>query len=108
MTEKEKIEKVIKELSEILRDKYSDFNGIYFFGSRVKGGSDEFSDYDIAIVFDRIIGRKFKDEIRKIVYDLELKYEIIIDSHIYSHFEILKPITPFRENVKNHGIFYGS
>lgn len=108
MADTNKIELVISELSKNLKETYKDFSGIYFFGSRVKGGFDEFSDYDIAIVFDRIIVRKFKDEIRRIVYDLELKYEIIIDSHIYSHFEILKPITPFRENVKNHGKFYGN
>jgi len=107
MNNNETIKKVIKELSEILRDKYSDFKGIYFFGSRAKGDYDAYSDYDLVIVFDRKIDRKFKDEIRKIVYEFDLRYDIIIDSHIHSHEEILKPVTPFRENVKNEGIFYG-
>ncbi len=100
------IEIVIKEISKTLRETYADFEGIYFFGSHADGTANIFSDYDIVIIFSRQVDRKFKDEIRKIVYAAELKYEILIDSHIYSHNEILEPITPFRENVKTRGIFY--
>jgi predicted nucleotidyltransferase len=107
MNSKDLIEKVIKELSAVLKKKYSDFRGIYFFGSRARGIYKEDSDYDFVFVFDRNVSRKFKDEIRKIIYSCELKYNINIDSHIYSHQEILEPITPFRENVKNEGVFYG-
>jgi predicted nucleotidyltransferase len=70
MNSKDLIEKVIKELSSVLKKKYSDFRGIYFFGSRARGIYKE--DYDFVFVFDRKVSRKFKDEIRKIIYSCEL------------------------------------
>lgn len=35
-----------------------------------------------------------------------VQYDIIIDSHIYNYKDIIDPITPFRKNIKNEGIYY--
>ena len=98
---------LIRELITDLKSKYLDFKGIYFFGSRIAKKYSEESDLDLPFTFGRNINRKFKDEIRSLVYDYDLKYDIVIDSHIYNYRDILNPITPFRNNVKTLGIFYG-
>jgi uncharacterized protein len=103
-----KTEKIIKELLEEIKSKYSEFRGIYLFGSRARGDFDEDSDYDLAFVFDREISTLFKDEIRELAIDKELEFLILIDSHIFKNYDILNPVTPFRENIKNEGVFYDS
>ncbi|MBM4175072.1 MAG: nucleotidyltransferase domain-containing protein [Ignavibacteria bacterium] len=102
------MEIIIKEISSPLKSKYSDFEGIYFFGSRASGSHEEDSDYDLLFAFGREIDWKFEKEITAVIYDFMLEYDVIIDCKIYSHSEILDPVTPFRENVKKEGIFYGS
>ena len=97
---------IVKELSTELRNYYPDFRGIYFFGSRARGDYNEFSDFDFASVFDRVIDWKFEKEIIQIISKYDLKYQIIIDSHVYNHNDILNPITPFRQNVLKEGLFY--
>jgi predicted nucleotidyltransferase len=72
----------IKAIAEELRNQlleYEDFVGLYLYGSQVKGTSNPDSDIDIAAIFnsdrtyDRSIGAK--------VYDLILKYDVMIDFH---------------------------
>ena len=99
---------LITELINDLKSKYIDFKGIYFFGSRSTNKHFENSDLDLVFTFNREINRKFKDEIRSLVYDYDLKYDVVIDSHIYNYKDILNPVTPFRNDVKTQGIFYGA
>ena len=101
------IDILITELKEELQTKYKDFKGIFFFGSRSKDNFSDDSDLDLVLTFERNIDRDFKNEIRDFVYDYALKYDVLIDSHIYNLTDILNPITPFRGIVKTEGIFYG-
>jgi predicted nucleotidyltransferase len=98
--------KVIQELSQTLKNKYPDFKGIYFFGSRLRGDYNKDSDYDIAIIFDRKIDWRFEDEITSVVYRFELKYDIFLDHYIFNYLDILHPITPLRDIIKNEGKYY--
>jgi predicted nucleotidyltransferase len=102
-----KFKKLIDELKEVLKKKYQDFKGIYFYGSRARGDFNEDSDYDLVFVFDRKIDWRFEYEVLDLIYDSELKYEFYLDPKIYSYNDIKDPITPFREAVLNEGIFYG-
>ena len=63
--------------------KYNSYRGAYFYGSRVKNIHSTDSDFDV-------------------------ENDIIIDAHIYQINDILDPISPFRQNVKNEGIFYAA
>ncbi len=101
-------EKIISDLQDKLKSRYRDFYGLYLFGSQARKTSTIQSDWDIAIIFDRTIDWKFKDEVRSLVYDVMLQHNVVIDSHIYSREEILVPKTPFREMLKSKGIFYAS
>ena len=101
-------ENVINEIKKIVKEKYPDFKGVYFYGSRVKGNHRIDSDYDIVLVFDREIEWRFEKEVIYLIYDFMLKYDIVIDCTIYSEIDILDPATPFRENVKKQGLFYAA
>lgn len=102
-----KFKDLLDELSRVLKKKYPEFRGIYLYGSQVKGTFNEESDYDVVYVFDREIDWRFEYEVKDIIYDLELKYELFLDNRIYNHKDIQDPSTPFRLNVKTEGIFYG-
>jgi uncharacterized protein len=104
--DKQIINKIIKEISMELKSKYDDFRGIYLFGSYSRNTNHDDSDCDIAILFDKKINWDFKDEIRGIVFEYELNYDIIFDVHIFNLKDIIEPITPLGENIKNEGIFY--
>ena len=103
---REYIDKIIREISKELKSKYDDFRGIYLFGSQARNDGHKDSDIDIAIIFDREIDRKFKDEIVGLIYEYEVINDLIIDSFIFKFKDILNPITPLRLNIKNEGIFY--
>jgi len=101
-------EQLILEITSSLRKRYSDFKGIYLFGSQARGEEKKDSDWDFAIVFDRVIDWRFKDEVRSILYNIMLHHDIVIDSHIHSLKEIQKPRTPFLEEVQTSGIYYAA
>ncbi|MBN1971057.1 MAG: nucleotidyltransferase domain-containing protein [Candidatus Delongbacteria bacterium] len=98
---------ILSSITSQIKAKHPDFTGVYFFGSRVKGYATDESDYDIAFIFDRLVDRKLKSEIISLVYDYEVQNDIIIDVLVYSKEDIENTTTPFRDNVKNEGIFYG-
>ena len=103
-----KTQQIIDEMKCELKDRYPDFRGIYLFGSRIRGKHSQDSDYDLVLIFDRKIDWKFDREISRIIYNYDLKYDIFIDNYLYNMSDIINPITPLRENVKNEGVFFPS
>jgi uncharacterized protein len=97
---------IIQELLKDIKQKYSDFCGIYLFGSRARGDFQEDSDYDLAIIFNRKIDIETKKYIRSRINKLMVKYEIIIDNPFLNYYDLIEPVTPLRENIKKEGIFY--
>jgi uncharacterized protein len=101
-----KTNKIIKELLEELKQKYSDFRGIYLFGSRARGNFYEDSDYDLAIIFNRKPDSQLKREISHIIAMVMIEYQVIIDNPVLDFNDLIEPVTPLRENIKKEGIFY--
>jgi len=101
------IDHIINELKSLLSQKYKDFKGIYFYGSRVRGDNQADSDYDLMFVFDREVDQKLKEEIVHLLYSYELESDIIIDCRVYSANDVHNIYTPFINNVVNEGVFYG-
>ncbi|MCX6583342.1 MAG: nucleotidyltransferase domain-containing protein [Candidatus Aminicenantes bacterium] len=72
-------EKIIRELNEILKKKYIDFKGTTFFGSRNRGDFSSESDFDVVVLFTREPDWEKENEVLDIIYEMELKYDILID-----------------------------
>jgi predicted nucleotidyltransferase len=75
---KKKAVEIAKKLKEKLK-KYTDFEGLYLYGSQVTGKTNKYSDIDICAVF-----KKNKDYSREVLHDayqIELDNDIILDFH---------------------------
>jgi uncharacterized protein len=80
---------LIKELKDhlnrYLHDKVVE---VILFGSRVKGIANKDSDYDIVIVINTQDDRKIRKQINDLCYDIELKYNIFLDTQVISKDEL--------------------
>jgi predicted nucleotidyltransferase len=99
---------IIKDLKEHLQKGYHDtVKEIILFGSRANGNSNEYSDYDILIVLDN--DYTFQDERRiyDLCYEIDLKYDIIIDPHMISLRELttLRGKQPIFTNAIQTGLY---
>lgn len=101
-------ENVIRQLNDRLSQKYNDFAGITFFGSRCKGNFTADSDFDILVQFNRTLHWQEENDVLDIIYEAELENDIVIDAKVYNNEEIKKQNTPFRVNVLKEGIFYAA
>jgi predicted nucleotidyltransferase len=101
------IQVLARTIGEELRGEFPDYRGVYFYGSRARGGGGEASDYDMVFLFEHKPSWREKQRAREIIYMRELALGIVIDSHFYAREEIEKSRTPFREAVRTEGTFYG-
>lgn len=99
---------IIEDVTNALKESGIALAGLYLFGSRSINIYEPESDYDIAVVLKTSTTPSIKDMIRSIIYDVMLKHDVVIDSHIYSDIEIMEPSTPFREMIRNEGIYYAA
>lgn len=99
---------IIKDLKEHLQKGYHDsVKEIILFGSRVNGNSHEYSDYDILIVLDNDYTFRDENKIYNLCYEIELKYDIIIDPHMISLRELttLRGKQPIFTNAIQTGLY---
>jgi predicted nucleotidyltransferase len=80
------------ELREILQSVLGDnFVRLYHYGSRVEGGADTDSDYDVLCVTKRPLTQQEKDEVMDRRIDLQLNYDVFFDLHFFLDNEIQSP-----------------
>lgn len=80
---------ILSELKNHLNTLYDNsVKDVILFGSQARGDSDENSDYDILIVLNRNYSGEDENEILDLCYDIDLKYNIILDVHILSTSEL--------------------
>jgi predicted nucleotidyltransferase len=79
---------IINELNTLLRNRFSDnLKEVVLFGSRAYGNSRNDSDYDVLVVLKNKVDWKKEREISDLCYEIDLKYNIITDTHIISEAE---------------------
>ncbi|MGB4576190.1 MAG: nucleotidyltransferase domain-containing protein [Paludibacter sp.] len=80
---------------------------IVLFGSRANGNCSEDSDYDVLIVLNRDYDARDENTLYDLCYDIDLKYNIIIDAHFISLREIdtLKGKQPIFTTALKTGIY---
>jgi len=100
---------ILKELKKSLRNRFgNDIKDVILFGSRAVGTAHKDSDYDILIVLTRDYDRQFRDSVTDIVYDMELRHDILIDTHLISVSELrhsLRGAQPVFVNAVRHGVY---
>ena len=57
------------------------FVRLYHYGSRVEGGADPESDYDVLCVTKRPLGREQQDKVMDRRIDIELSHGVLFDLH---------------------------
>jgi uncharacterized protein len=93
-----------KMLQSVLGD---DFVRLYHYGSRVEGGAEPDSDYDVLCVTKRPLSRQQKDTILDRQLDIEIANDVMLDLHFYSDEELRTPpisFTPYVRHVTMDGI----
>jgi len=80
---------------------------IILFGSQVSGLVSQNSDYDFLIILENKPDWKLKKAISDICYTIDLKYDIITDTHILSKSEqnSLRWEQPIFKNALKEGIY---
>lgn len=76
---------ILVDLKSRLEEQYSDsVKNVILFGSRANNSANEFSDYDILILINKDYNKEDENKILDICYDIDLKYNILIDAHLLS------------------------
>ncbi len=80
---------------------------VILFGSQARGNAKKYSDYDVLIVLKNLYSGKDENEILDLCYDIDLKFNILIDAHLISEPEIasLRGKQPIFINALKSGIY---
>jgi predicted nucleotidyltransferase len=100
--------KILAELKSHLVSNYGDaVKDVILFGSQARCDSKAFSDYDVLIVLDDDYSGKDENQILDLCYDIDLKYDILIDAHILSSKELvsIRGRQPVFVNAVKSGIY---
>ena len=57
---------------------------VVLFGAQTQGDSNDYSDYDILIVVDGDYTGRDENRVLDLCYDIDLKYNILLDVHLIS------------------------
>ena len=99
---------ILKDLKHHLQSYYkSQIKDVILFGSQTAGKLKADSDFDVLIVLEKDYNRQEENHILDLCYDIDLKYNIIIDVHLISLSEInsLRGKQPIFLNALNHGVY---
>jgi predicted nucleotidyltransferase len=80
---------------------------LWLYGSSARGERHPESDWDVLALTNRQLTRAEQDEIRGVIYDLELERTVLVMLRFYSREEwetSLVSVSPFRENVERDAI----
>jgi len=98
---------ILKELKDKINKNLNNIvNEIILFGSQASNNAHEHSDYDLLIIIQSNVTPEMKEQIIAICYDIDLKYDILTDTHIISTNELntLRGKQPIYTNAINDGI----
>jgi uncharacterized protein len=79
---------------------------IILFGSRADGTARDYSDYDILIITSSIFDWQREREIYDVCYDIDLKFDILIDAKVISleDMKSIKGRQPYIQNAVETGM----
>ncbi len=98
---------IIESLKNQIHSLFSNFYGIYLYGSYANKTNKDNSDIDIVALFDTKLAREDRMKLWCLVGLIEAKYNVIIDLHPMNK-EELKQNPVYYNQVVSKGIFYGA
>ncbi|MDR1167282.1 MAG: nucleotidyltransferase domain-containing protein [Heliobacteriaceae bacterium] len=101
------VDKIARELNTALKKTLDGFEGLYVFGSQVRGEATKDSDIDIVVIMNDPDNFDKRDIIWGIVSLLEYNYDIFLDIHPKTR-EQLEMNYSFHDEVVNKGVFYAA
>ena len=84
-----------------------DFIRLYHYGSRVEGGADSESDYDVLCITKRPLSREKREKVLDRQLDIQLKYGVVFDLHFRCEEQLDSTslrYTPYVDHVMSVGI----
>lgn len=100
--------KILVELKNHLIQNFGNtIKDVILFGSQARGDSKDYSDYDILIVLEKDYSGKDENQILDLCYDIDLKYNILLDVHLISSKEIrsIRGRQPVFVNALKSGLY---
>jgi len=99
-----KIRKIVDELKENISKKYN-LKELRVFGSSARGDRKKDSDIDVFVCLSNV-NRKIEEDLFDIAYELELKYDCIIDLFVFdqSVYEGVNSYIPVCRNILKEGV----
>lgn len=98
---------ILNDFNQLLRLHLSDnLKDLVLFGSRTTGKAKKDSDYDFLVILKQKADWKTEREISDLSYEIELKYNIITDTHVLGESELstLRGKQPIYVNAIERGI----
>ncbi len=102
-----KIDRIINKLNNKIKSFYSDFNGVYLYGSYAHNTATNDSDIDLVALFNNTLSREERMNLWRIIGKLEAELDLVFDIHPMTLSE-LKNNPVYYNQVVNKGIFYGA
>lgn len=99
---------ILTDLKRMLEEQYADsVKNVVLFGSQANNQANEYSDYDVLILLNQDYSKNDENCILDICYDIDLKYNIIIDAHVLSTKELdsKRGKQPIFVNALKNGIY---
>ena len=100
--------KILEDLNFLLKSRFADdLKDIVLFGSQINERSHNDSDFDILIILTKKADWKIEREISDLCYEVDLKYNIITDTHVIGEPELntLRGKQPLFVNAIAKGLY---
>ncbi len=93
--------------SHLIKNYGNSVKDVILFGSQARGDSKKYSDYDVLIVLEKDYSGKDENQILDLCYDIDLKYDILLDVHLLSSNEMksIRGKQPVFVNAIKSGIY---
>ena len=102
-----KKQKILNDLKILLNKNFSDqIAKIILYGSQIDHNHKKNSDYDILIILKKQYDWKLKNRIYDLLYEIDLKHDIVTDIKIISleELETIRGKLPYIQNALQYGI----
>lgn len=103
----EQIDKIITNLNRTIKKWFSDFDGLYLYGSYALGNATKDSDIDLVALFGSKLPREKRMNLWKVIGEIEAELGVTFDLHPMTLLE-LKQNPIYYKEVVDKGVYYGA